>query len=141
MIVVDTNIISYLYISGDRSQQSEDLLSSDSNWVAPILWRSEFRNVLAQYLRKNLLNIDEILLIIQQAEKLLTDHEYEISSAHIMQLVKSSQCSAYDCEFIALAQYLDVPLITTDKKILREFPEITQTAESYLAVMVERPVT
>ena len=133
MIVVDTNIISYLYISGDRSQQSEDLLSSDSNWVAPILWRSEFRNVLAQYLRKNLLNIDEILLIIQQAEKLLTDHEYEISSAHIMQLVKSSQCSAYDCEFVALAQYLDVPLITTDKKILREFPEITQTAESYLA--------
>jgi len=133
MIVADTNIISYLYISGDRSQQSEDLLSFDSNWVAPILWRSEFRNVLAQYLRKNLLNIDEILLIIQQAEKLLTDHEYEISSAHIMHLVQSSQCSAYDCEFIALAQYLDVPLITTDKKILREFPEITQTAESYLA--------
>ena len=90
MIVVDTNIISYLYITSNRSQQSEDLLSFDSNWVAPILWRSEFRNVLAQYLRKNLLNVDEILLIIQQAEKLLTDHEYEISSAHIMQLVKNS---------------------------------------------------
>jgi len=133
MIVVDTNIISYLYISGDRSQQSEHLLSFDSNWAAPILWRSEFRNVLAQYLRKNLLKMDEILLIIQQAEKLLTDHEYEISSAHIMQLAKSSQCSAYDCEFVALAQYLDVPLITADKKILLEFPEITQTAESYLA--------
>ncbi len=133
MIVADTNIISYLYISSDHSQQSEDLLSFDSNWVAPILWRSEFRNVLARYSRKNLLNIDEILLIIQQAEKLLTDHEYEISSAHIMQLVQSSQCSAYDCEFIALAQYLDVPLITTDKKILREFPEIAQTAESCLA--------
>ncbi len=133
MIVVDTNIISYLYISGERSQQSEDLLSFDSDWVAPILWRSEFRNVLAQYLRKTLLNLDEILLIIQQAEQLLTDREYDISSAHIMQLVKSSQCSAYDCEFIALAQYLDVPLITADKMILREFPEITKTAESYLA--------
>ncbi len=133
MIVVDTNIISYLYISGDHSQQSEDLLSLDSNWVSPILWRSEFRSVLAQYLRKNLLNIEEILLIIQQAEKLLIDHEYEISSAHIMQLVQSSQCSAYDCEFIALAQYLDIPLITADKKVLREFPEITHTAKSYLA--------
>ena len=133
MIVVDTNIISYLYISGGRSQQSEDLLSFDSNWVAPILWRSEFRNVLAQYLRKKLLNIDEVLLIIQQAEKLLTDHEYEISSAHIMQLVKSSQCSAYDCEFVALAQYLDVPLITADKKILHEFPDITNTINTYLA--------
>jgi len=131
--VVDANIISYLYISGDRSQQSEDLLSFDFNWVAPILWRSEFRNVLAQYLRKNLLNMDEVLLIIQQAEELLSDHEYEISSAHIMQLVNSSQCSAYDCEFVALAQYLDVPLITTDKKILNEFPNIAIPVNSYIA--------
>jgi len=133
MIVVDTNIISYLYLSGDHSQQSEELLSFDSNWVAPILWRSEFRNVLAQYLRKELLNIEEVLLIIQQAEMLLTDHEYEISSAHIMQLVKSSQCSAYDCEFVALAKYLDVPLVTADKKILRGFPEIANTVSSHLA--------
>ncbi len=133
MIVVDTNIIAYLYLTGDRSQQSEDLLACDSDWVAPLLWRSEFRNVLARYLRKDLLNIDDILLIIQQAERLLTGHEYEISSAHIMQLVKRSQCSAYDCEFVALAQYLGVPLITSDKRILREFPEIAQTAEYYLA--------
>ncbi len=133
MIVVDTNIISYLYISGDHSQQSENLLSSDSNWVAPILWRSEFRSVLTQYLRKNLLNLDEILLIIQQAEKILTDHEYEISSTHIMQLVNNCQCSSYDCEFVALAQYLDIPFITADKKILREFPHIAKSVNSFLA--------
>jgi predicted nucleic acid-binding protein len=133
MIVVDTNIISYLYISGDHSQQSESLLAFDSNWVAPILWRSEFRNVLAQYLRKDLLDIDETLLIIQQAETLLTDHEYEVSSANIMQLVKRSQCSAYDCEFVALAQYLNIPLITADKNILREFPDIANTTNSYLS--------
>jgi predicted nucleic acid-binding protein len=133
MIVVDTNIISYLYIFGDRSQQSEDLLSFDYSWVAPILWRSEFRNVLAHYLRKRLLNMDDILLIIQQAEKLLKDREYEISSAHIMQLVERSQCSAYDCEFVALAQYLDIPLITADKKIIRDFPEIANSVNSYIA--------
>lgn len=133
MIVADTNIISYLYISGDRSQQSEDLLSFDSNWVAPILWRSEFRNVLSQYLRKNILAFDEVLLIIQQAEKLLTDAEFEIPSAHVMQLVSSSHCSACDCEFIALAQYLDVPLVTEDKKILREFPDIAKSLKRYLA--------
>jgi len=133
MIVVDTNVISYLYIAGEHSQQSEDLLAFDSSWVAPRLWRSEFRNVLTLYLRKNLLALDEILLIIQQAEKLLSDNEYEISSAHIMQHVNNSYCSAYDCEFIALAQYLDVPLITTDKKVLREFPDIAKTINSYIA--------
>ncbi len=51
MIVVDTNIIAYLYISGERSQQTEKLLSIDANWNAPLLWRSEFRSVLSRYLR------------------------------------------------------------------------------------------
>jgi len=133
MIVVDTNIIAYLYISGEKSLQAEQLLIFDSLWNAPILWRSEFRSVLSQYLRKGILSLDDILIIIQQAEKLLDDNEYKISSAHIMQLINSSSCSAYDCEFVALAQYLDIPLITADKKILREFPKVAKSLNSYLA--------
>ncbi len=132
MIVVDTNIIAYLYISGEKSLQAEQLLSVDSFWNAPILWRSEFRSVLSQYLRKNILYLNDILMIIQQAEKLLNDNEYKISSAHILQLVNSSSCSAYDCEFVALAQYLDIPLITADKKILREFPKVAKSLDLYL---------
>jgi predicted nucleic acid-binding protein len=50
-----------------------------------------------------------------------------------MQLVNSSSCSAYDCEFVALAQYLDIPLITEDKKILRDFPSATKSLDIYLA--------
>ena len=133
MIVVDTNIIAYLYISGDKSSQAEQLLSFDSLWNAPILWRSEFRRVLSQYLRKGILSLDDILIIIQQAEKLLDDNEFKVSSAHIMQLINSSSCSAYDCEFVALAQYLDLPLITADKKILREFPKVAKSLDTYLA--------
>ena len=133
MIVVDTNIIAYLYISGDKSSQAEQLLTFDSLWNAPILWRSEFKSVLSQYLRKGILSLDDILMIIQQAEKLLDDNEYKVSSAHIMQLINSSSCSAYDCEFVALAQYLDIPLITADKKILREFPKVAKSLDTYLA--------
>jgi len=133
MIVVDTNIISYFYISGEHSNQAEQLLIADPHWNAPALWRSEFRNVLSQYMRKEILTFDEILLIIQQAEKLLADNEFEIPSANIMRLVDSSSCSAYDCEFVALAQYLNVPLITADKKVLREFPNIALSLDSYFA--------
>jgi predicted nucleic acid-binding protein len=37
----------------------------------------------------------------------------------------------YDCEFVALAQHLDVPLVTADKKILREFPVIAKSLDAY----------
>jgi len=130
VIVVDTNVISYLYLSGARSEQAERLLSIDPHWCAPVLWRSEFRSVLSQYLRKDLLTFDEVLLILEQAEDLLSDDEYEVPSAHVMQMVNSSDCSSYDCEFVALAGYLGVPLITVDKKLLREFPGITKSLES-----------
>ena len=131
MIVVDTNIISYLYLSGERSQQVERLLSVDAHWCAPVLWRSKFRSVLGQYLREKILGTDEAMLIMDQAEKLLTDNEYEIPSAHILQLVSSSKCSAYDCEFVALAKYLGVPLVTADKQILQEFPAVAMAVDAY----------
>jgi predicted nucleic acid-binding protein len=130
MIVVDTNVISYLYLSGERSQQAERLLSLDPHWCAPVLWRSEFRSVLSQYLRKKLLTFEETLLILEQAENLLADHEYEVPSAHIMQMVNTSSCSAYDCEFVALAGYLSISLITADKRLLREFPGIAKSLEA-----------
>lgn len=88
---------------------------------------------MSQYLRKNILAFEEVLLITQQAETLLKDNEFEISSAHILQLVNSSNCSSYDCELVALAQHLDVQFITTDKQILREFPAITKSLDSFFS--------
>ena len=130
MIVVDTNVISYLYLSGERSHQAEQLLSLDPHWCAPVLWRSEFRSVLSLYLRKNLLTLEVVLHILEQAEDLLSDNEYEVPSAQIMQIVNSSSCSAYDCEVVALARYLGVSLITADKRLLREFPQIAKSLDS-----------
>ena len=57
MIVVDTNIIAYLYLPTDLTGQAERLLESDPEWAVPVLWRSEFRNVLALYLRKGLISL------------------------------------------------------------------------------------
>lgn len=133
MIVADTNTIAYLYLNSEKSDQAERLLTLEPKWIAPNLWKSEFRNVLTLYLRKNILIFDEILIITQQAENLMLENEYELSSAHILQLVNTSNCSAYDCEFVALAKLLNIPLITADKKIINEFPSIAQTIDDFIA--------
>lgn len=123
MIVVDTNVIAYLFLNGEHSEASERLLRNERDWVAPRLWRSEFRNVLGLYLRKRLLGLPDAMDIIDAAENLMRGAEYEVPSGMVMQLVEESGCSAYDCEFVALAHYLGVPLATRDSSLLRAFPQ------------------
>lgn len=133
MIVVDSNIIAYLYLPSEFSAQTEQLLAKEPQWMAPSLWRSELRNVLALYMRKDLLSFEQAYAIQTGAEALLADSEYQVPSLDIMRLVESSTCSAYDCEFVALAKRLSAKLVTADKKILKEFPTIAMTLEQALA--------
>jgi len=126
VIVVDTNIVAYLYIKSEFTAKAEAVLREDPEWAAPVLWRSEFRNVLAGGLRRNLLTFENALALAAEAEALLAGNEHEVSSQQMLQLVRDSDCSAYDCEFVALAKALGAPLVTMDAKLLKAFPKLAR---------------
>jgi predicted nucleic acid-binding protein len=44
----------------------------------------------------------------------------------VLELVKESHCSAYDCEFVALAETLGVTVVTMDAKLIKAFPTIAE---------------
>ena len=132
MIIVDTNIITYLFIEGESTVKAENALKKDSEWAAPILWRSEFRNVLAFYIRHQNLELDKAIKIMNAATHLMTENEYNVISLDVLQLTESSGCSAYNCEFVALAKDLGVSLITSDKKVLKAFPKYTISLDKYI---------
>lgn len=125
MIVVDSNVLAYLYLPGERTADAEALLERDPEWAAPLLWRSEFRNILAGYTRRKTLTFEQACSLQSEAESLLAGSEYEVDSRVVLELVRDSDCSAYDCEFIALAIKLGTKLVTVDKKLLRAFPTRT----------------
>lgn len=78
MIVADTNLISYLMIPGQRTADAQAVLRKDALWAAPLLWRSEFRNVLALYLRQQHLSLTDALQLTEAAEALLSGREYQV---------------------------------------------------------------
>ncbi len=129
MIVVDTNVLAYLWLPGDRTAQAARLLKKDSDWNAPLLWRSEFRNVLAGCLRRGALTLDTALQIADEAEAQMQGREFSVPSAQVLARVQDSDCSAYDCEFVVLAEELGVPLLTSDARILRAFPTVATGLE------------
>lgn len=127
MIVVDTNVLAYLLLPGPRTELAELLRRQHREWAAPPLWRSEFRNVLTTQLRQDLLKLPVAIALMERAVRIMAAHEESVSSEHVLQLVSSSRCSSYDCEFVAAAQQLGVPLITEDRAILAAFPDVAQS--------------
>lgn len=136
MIVADTNVIAYLLLPSPHTALTERLFRADPDWIAPVLWRSELRNVLALYLRKSLITLDDAVSLQAEAEALFQDKEFDVAARDVLALVDRSPCSAYDCEFVALAQNFSIKLVTMDKKVLAAFPE---TAVSPSGFMAERP--
>ncbi len=130
MIVADTNLIVYLFITGDQTSLAQEVLSKDPHWIVPPLWQSEFRNVLAGYIRRG--------MVLSQAQEIMTNGIVTLenrqvipSPEKILDLISKSDCTAYDCEFIAIAQQLDVLLVTADKQLLNRFPDSAISLEEF----------
>jgi predicted nucleic acid-binding protein len=133
LIVADTNLIAYFLINSGFTPEARVVYQKDPDWIAPVLWQSEFRNVLIQSLRHAFLSLDDVLSIMDRAEGLMKDNGYQMDSSRVLRLAAGSGCSAYDCEFVALAQDLDVPLVTSDQTLIAKFSPTAVSMRSFCA--------
>lgn len=115
-----------------HSAAADAAWAKDADWIVPILWRSEFRNALAGSIRRRSLTAEEAIAIANLAEAMLGQKEFTVSTSTVLQLVSRSHCSAYDCEFVALAHAEGVRLLTVDRQILRAFPEVAISLERFV---------
>jgi predicted nucleic acid-binding protein len=113
-----------LYVGGPHTRHAEAALVRDPDWAAPLLWRSEFRNAVVTSMRQRDLPVEDAIETTEDAEEYMNGREYTIVSHRVLHLAMRSGCSAYDCEFVALAQDLGAVLVTTDRAILRAFPSV-----------------
>lgn len=124
MIVVDTNVLAYATIPGQATASALAALKRDPEWVAPPLWRSELRNVLAREIRARGMSLTDALATFAEAAQLIAEPDFPVDTAKILALAGISGASAYDCEFVALAQDLGVPLVTADRRLAERFPAV-----------------
>ena len=131
MIVVDANIIAYLVVKSEHSTMAQRVAEKDMEWCAPRLWRSEMLNVLTGFVRSGGMSVDGALSVLRDA-RLAVISDITVDDREVLELVRISRCSSYDCEYVAAAEALHVPLVTADKQILRSFPNIAISMSSFL---------
>jgi predicted nucleic acid-binding protein len=133
VIVVDTNLLAYAVLPGERTAAALRVLESDPEWIAPALWRRELRNVLATLMRVRGLTLGRALAAFGAAEQLVSDAEIEPSTEECLRLAARSGISAWDAEFVFVAEALDLPLVTADRRLARAFPGRAVAPEDYTA--------
>ena len=84
-------------------------------------------------MRRDRLALDDALDKMSAAESLMASREYPVHSRDVLSLAASSGCTAYDCEFVALAQDKGIPLVTSDRAILASFKRVALAPEDFCA--------
>jgi predicted nucleic acid-binding protein len=132
VIVVDTNVLCYYALPGARTAAADRLRARDAQWCVPPLWRSEFRNVVVGQVRRGGLDRAAALELVSLAEAMLRETEFAVDSRAVLDRALESGCTAYDCEFVVLAEELGVPLVTGDRQVLAAFPNVAVALDDYV---------
>ena len=131
MVVVDTNILAYLLIEGDRTRDVQALFARDADWKSEAFVLIEFSNILATYLRADSLTRNQAHALLVEPEKRLTG----LVSPHARALRVAEQfgVSAYDARFLGAAQSFKTRLVTEDARLRKAAPALTISLSDALA--------
>jgi predicted nucleic acid-binding protein len=132
VVVVDTNVLAYLLIEGDRTTDAQALYAKDSDWQSEAFVLVEFINILTTYTRTSALTHEQGLKLLAEAETLLPPLP-SVSHKEAYEVSVEFGISAYDARFITLAQQMKSKLITEDAKLRKAVPAWTVSLSESLA--------
>ena len=132
MIVVDTNILAHLFIENERTPIAQAVHIKDRHWIAPALWRHEFLNILAMHIRFKGVRLADATRVWEEAIVMMNDAEYYPDASQVLRMTEQWTLSAYDAQFVALAEHMDVACVTEDKELLRKCPDIAVRMEQFV---------
>jgi predicted nucleic acid-binding protein len=132
VIVVDVNVVAYYFIEGEKTAPARELMRRDADWRLPALWRHEYLNVLATYARQGGAGIEEARNLWRLALELLAPREQPADAESALALAIEHKISAYDAQYVALAQRLRIGFVTEDRRLLKTFPSLASTMQAFV---------
>jgi predicted nucleic acid-binding protein len=124
VVLVDTNILAYLMIEGDRTAAAQQLFESDSDWCSEAFAMVEFSNVIATHVRTGALTQAHGTKLLAEAQAHLPTL-HSVANTQALETAMQFGISAYDARFISLARQLKLKLITEDAKLRVAVPAWT----------------
>jgi len=119
VIVADTNLVAYLLLDTSLTGEAEKVRERDPEWRLPPFWRDEYLNVLWRLHRSDNLAHAEAIRAWREGIELLGDCEVAVDGESVLETAMRYAITAYDAQFVSLAESLGVPVVTADRKLVR----------------------
>jgi predicted nucleic acid-binding protein len=133
MLVVDTNVLVYLLVAGDRTDQARALMQRDADWRSESFVLVELSNVLVTTMRVRGLAPARAVQALADAQQIMEPGLHFVQHADALALAMEFKVSAYDARFLALARLLGQPLVTEDARLRQAAPALTRSIAEALA--------
>ncbi|MEQ1838757.1 MAG: type II toxin-antitoxin system VapC family toxin [Candidatus Nitrotoga sp.] len=133
MIVIDANILVYSLIEGEYSPLVKKLQEKETDWRTTALCLHEVLNVLATYQRREVLALKQCKKLLEHAERFMQVAQCEVKMDAALSVAAKYAITGYDAQYVALAQNLNAPLITEDRKLREAVPGIAVSMQEFLA--------
>ena len=122
MIVADANLIIYRHVDGPLTPLAAACRKRDPDWRTAPLWRVEFTSALVKMVRARVLDEPTALAALAAAEAEMTGREVDVPQDHALRLALTHGVSAYDGQYLALAEILGAPCVTADAAFAKKAP-------------------
>ena len=132
MIVIDANILIYSLIECEYSPLVHKLREKDADWRTTALCLHETLNVLATYQRSKVLTLAQCHKLLEHADRFINVAQCEVKMDAALTIAAKYAITGYDAQYVALAQSLNSPLITEDRKLRTAVPEVAVSMQGFL---------
>ena len=89
--------------------------------------------MLATYQRREVLTLTQCRKLLDHAERFIEVAHSEVEMDTALAVAAKYSITGYDAQYVALAQNLNVPLITEDRKLRGAVPGISFSMNDFLA--------
>jgi predicted nucleic acid-binding protein len=139
MVVVDVNVLAYSLIAGERTGEAIEVQRADPDWRLPPVWRHEFANVLVTYVRQGGMAERRAGELYEAAVASYGPREIAPDPGAVIRIAIGKRLSAYDAQYVALAQELDVSCVTEDGGVQRAVPACACSMRDFIRKHPAKP--
>jgi predicted nucleic acid-binding protein len=132
VIIADTCLVTHLFNQTALTDIAQKVLEKDSHWLLPRIWQEEYANVLSKLARKEGRDLKEVIEHFNNTVMNLKHFSIAVDNQDALKISIEKKISVYDAHFVLLALQNDIILITEDKEILKNCPDISLSMSNFL---------